>query len=253
MHVVNLLNKLSLIVISVIMFSGCSPKSAKIVKKIPQRYIDRPYTLPTGNNSWTASALQRHTSYTDTAEFAASDEKDFLLNPLGWENPISDNVSVEITPLPGIRYQVLKTDNSWLGARLDTVLFVTMAEIQYHYKLSENIALVPQLNYIDSDFIFATGSQQTAGFNLIYQANDSVAIIAGVERARQEIEDDFFSSFFGSASPEIDIDYLTVVKLGFNYYLNKSWDVSVSWRETTYDEITEDKLQHLVLETRYFY
>jgi|GEM_PF-4487469 len=88
--------------------------SSPNLETYPERQIDRPYSLPVGVATWT----------TAVGADLVNDERgtsSFGLNPLIFEQALTENLTLEYSPIPlGLRYQISNSEQNLWGASLRT-------------------------------------------------------------------------------------------------------------------------------------
>lgn len=92
------------------LFAGCT--AAPVVEDYPERAIDRPFTLPNGMASWQTSLIyenetDRQYDYRNIHSF---------LNPLTWNQALSDTWQLTWTPLPiYVSHQLSRDESGYWG------------------------------------------------------------------------------------------------------------------------------------------
>ncbi|MCK4707585.1 MAG: hypothetical protein KAU21_03125 [Gammaproteobacteria bacterium] len=246
--------RLFLVLVFSLTLLACSSKKNHIVKKIPQRFIDRPYTLPEGADSWRVDHYIREVvdAVSSTESGSSGEGRDTLTNPFNFQFSITDDLSYVITPLPlGLRYQAHRDEISTLGITVATLIALNTAEVEYKYKTTRDVAITLGADYFRSDFISDSKSTGTS-IGLMYQVNDLMALQVGYGRTKREESGGIFQDLFGSSNL-VTVDYYSRYEVDMYYVLNRKWELSVSFQETVYDKVLVDKFQMLIFGLSHYY
>lgn len=102
------------------MLAACS--AAPHLKDYPEREIDRPYTLPKGLASW------QTISYLQLQKSSVGSDHTFFIDPLFWNQSLSDDWQLTWMPFPLIiRHQFSKDEQGYWGGMLFLSFYSTIS------------------------------------------------------------------------------------------------------------------------------
>lgn len=221
--------KTNLFLALALVFALISCATVGDIEKLPRRQIDRPYTLPSGLDSWGMVSLLTGTEYSTGQKYGTA-----VVAPF-WQQSLSDKVSLLWVPLPlGLRVEAYRNESHRLGfditlgfgsSSLYGSVFYPSLGLEYLYKFDSNWALVTEGNY-NPEF----RSRDSATF---YNRNLHIGLVKQFES--------FWALKFlvgaGVDATSLDtLDYFSLLRrevpyssaiLGTSISLSKQWDLFV--------------------------
>lgn len=195
-------------------------------------FIDRPYALPDDVASVEFGAVARNSETIDISSNSSVDDENEMTSTttptLIFEQGISNSVSW-IYPL-GLKWGIFNNENHTLGAKLASFLIYTTYSFDYWYRVSNKFSVRPHFTSEQLTTFFVNDRRNMTGLDLIYQANNSLALITSIQGGSYEGYSPFLDAVIEDITGEDEEDIevngdLVRYGIGAIYSLSESWDV----------------------------
>lgn len=194
--------------------------------------IDRAYALPddiaTTSFGIVTQTAEAHNFSSDVSD-NTDDESVVSLPSIIFEQGISENINW-VYPL-GLRYGIYDQGKHTVGLSAMTLFLVSAYELQYRYRLNEEISLRPYHRGYNLDLILVNEEKRSFGAEVLYQPTQNFSLSFGLGKGTYVGEtpllEDIFEDLTGAKELDSKLEGTyseTMIKV--QYSISEKWDVS---------------------------
>lgn len=219
--------------------AACSTPGQKM-PEYPQRWIDRPYTLPANLMKFSAQVgFQRQAvSSKEYSITGKAEAVNYTIPILDYEAGINDDVTY--SALLGLKWRIYSDEKHSVGINAWTLLLWSTLSVDYWYRVSESVSLRPYYRASHLNLFVIETTTSIPGLEVLFQVTDNWGLSTYYQRGRYKTRSEFVELIVNGITKSNDFNTEltgTVSEFGLAtvYSLNPHWDLRGQTGYARYD------------------